>query len=490
MEISKTTYNVNFEALPLMTNTWIQKLWMNRQRYVVCKGGGGSGKSYGIIQLNVYRFIAEKGHKYLVVRKVAKTMRESIFQLIIDIISSYSCMDLVKVNKTDMTIECLNGNKFIFAGLDDVEKLKSIQGITDIIIEEASELEIGDYRQLNIRMRGQSNHAKQMFIMFNPISINHWLKKEFFDGVKDDATIIETTYKDNRFLDKEAMKVLEDFKNVDPYYYSVYCLNNWGVLGKTIFNAQKVTDRIELIKRRKPLKVGFFSYEYKNEQIVVDSIKWIEDSTGYITIYEDVKLNYPYVIGCDTSGEGSDYFTGQVLNNVSGKQTAVYCNQQDEDLFTKQMFCLGHYYNTALIGIEVNFSSYPTKELQRLGYHRMYMREDEDTITGTIQKRFGFRTTRLTRPIIISELVEIVREHTELFNDIRTLDEMLSFIRNEKGKAEASAGSHDDLLFAIAIAFYIRTQQSFSVLVDEKEEKFDTDFDLDTKRDTGNTMWD
>jgi phage terminase large subunit len=229
LEVTTTSsYIIDFEALPSMTNKWIQKLWENRDRYVVCKGGGGSGKSYGVIQLNVYRFISEPGHRYLVIRKVAKTMRESIFALIQEIISSYGCMPLCKVNKTDMTIECVNGNKFIFTGVDDVEKLKSIQGITDVIIEEASELEIGDYRQLNIRMRGYSKHPKQMFILFNPIDVNHWLKKEFFDARKADATVIETTYKDNRFLDAEAIAVLEAFRDTDPYYYSVYCLNCQG----------------------------------------------------------------------------------------------------------------------------------------------------------------------------------------------------------------------------------------------------------------------
>ena len=228
-------YEVDFTDLPKLLNKWIKNIWSDRNRYIVAKGGGGSGKSYGIVQLNVYRCITEPGHKYLVVRKVGKTIRESIFALIQEIISSFDCMPLFKVNKTDMTIECINGNKFIFTGIDDVEKLKSIQGITDIIIEEASELEVTDYRQLNIRMRGHSKYPKQMFLMFNPITIDHWLKLEFFDIRKNDATVLETTYKDNRFLDNEAIKVLEAFKESDPYYYMVYCLGHWGIIGGNYF---------------------------------------------------------------------------------------------------------------------------------------------------------------------------------------------------------------------------------------------------------------
>lgn len=456
---------VDFSRLPEMTNKWIQNIWINRYRYVICKGGGGSGKSYGIVQLNVYRFLTEPGHKYLVVRKVAKTIKESIFQLIKDIISSFGCTSLVKIMETDKSIECKNGNKIIFAGLDDVEKLKSIQGVTDIIIEEGSELEVADYRQLDIRLRGQSKYYKQMYIMFNPIDINHWLKKEFFDRKKEDCITIETNYKDNRFLDENAKKVLEGFKETDPYFYNVYCLGNWGVLGKTIFDAIKLGKRLTDLENQ-IVKRGYFKYSMQDknpEQIDISSIQFINDESGYITIYKDRKANRPYVIGGDTSGEGSDFFTGCVLDNITGEQVAVYHHQQDEDLYAKQMFCLGHYYNYALIGLEVNFSTYPVKELTRLGYHRQFMREKEDTMLEDVEIKWGFKTTKLTRPLIISELVEIVREHTNLLNDKETIKEMLSFIRNEKGRPQASEGAHDDLVMGIAIAYYIRDQQSFRV---------------------------
>jgi phage terminase large subunit len=240
-------------------------------------------------------------------------------------------------------------------------------------------------------------------------------------------------------------------------------------LGKTIFNAQKVNERISAIQNTKPLKVGFFEYKYENEFIVDSSIKWQDAEDGYIRIYEDVQKGYPYVIGGDTAGEGSDYFGNQVIDNTTGKQVAVLHQQQDEDLYTKQTYCLGKYYNTALIGLEVNFSTYPVKELQRLKYHKQYMREEEDSISGRLEKRFGFKTTRLTRPLIISELVEIVREQTSLFNDIPTLHEMLTFVRDEKGKPCAQKGAHDDLIMSLAIAYYVRNQQSFTAQERESE---------------------
>ena len=146
------------------------------------------------------------------------------------------------------------------------------------------------------------------------------------------------------------------------------------------------------------------------------------------------KNDYPYVISGDTAGEGSDYFIGQVLDNVTGKQVATLRKEFDADEYTRQMYCLAKYYNEALIGIEANFDTFPIKELERLGYKKQYVRIKEDSYTGKNIKAFGFRTDRITRPLILSELQALINDHIELINDKDTLEEMLVFIRNEKRK--------------------------------------------------------
>ena len=218
------------------------------------------------------------------------------------------------------------------------------------------------------------------------------------------------------------------------------------------------------IRKLKPLRKGFFAYEYVNEKIRDESIKFVDDyETGYIQIYEDKQYGYPYAAGGDTAGEGSDWFIGQFLNNATGLQVGMLRHQFDEDLYAKQMYCMGKYYNYALLGIETNFSTYPVKELERLGYIHMYVREVEDSITHNMEKRYGFQTNKLTRPLAIAALVTIVREHPEWINDTTTLEEMLTFVRNEKGKATAQKGAHDDTIMGLAIAYYIRSQQTTQV---------------------------
>ena len=91
----------------------------------------------------------------------------------------------------------------------------------------------------------------------------------------------------------------------------------------------------------------------------------------------------------------------------------------------------------------------------------MFVREKEDKYTGIMDKSYGFKTTSITRPVIIAELVKIVRESVELINDKLTLEEMLTFVRNEKGRPEAQQGAHDDLVMGLAIAYYSRSQVVF-----------------------------
>lgn len=449
-------------------NTWAHPILDDKSRYLVLYGGAGSGKSVAAAQKIIIRMLEEKNHKFLVVRKVANTLRNSVFSLLRGTIADWGLTQLFKINKSDMDITCANGNQIIFAGLDDVEKLKSIHGVTGMWLEEASEMLQEDFQQLDLRLRGQTRNYKQIIISFNPISITHWLKIVFFDAKKHNSTVIHTTYRDNLFIDDEYKATLEALKEQDPYYYTVYALGEWGVLGQTVFNAQIVTERIIKLKQaNRRLKRGTFTFDYVNEQIIVDSIKFMPDENGPLTIYEEPQKDVPYVIGGDTAEGGYDYSVGQVRNNLTWNQAAVWRGRMDTDLYTKQIFCLGHYFNKALIGIESNFDSHPHKELERLHYPKQYMRETIDKFTFSTQQKFGFVTTKITRPIIIASYVQLVREHIELFNDIPTLEEMLVFVRDEKGKPQAQEGQHDDLILADAICQEIRGQQT--TLMPKKE---------------------
>lgn len=357
-------------------------------------------------------------------------------------------------------IQRYNGNGYIVTQTD-VEKIKSITfangELTDIWIEEATETQEASINQLKVRLRGGKT-KKQMVLSFNPVNIQHWIKKHFIDSKL--ATVCFSTYKDNKFLTDDDRKALEDLKYTDVYTYEVYCLGKWGILGKTVFDARAIQTRLDNIP--KAIKTGYFEYDY--DGLKISNIRWINDREGYINIYQlpNTPAVTKYCIGGDTAGDGSDYFTAHVLDARTGVQVATLKHQFDADQYTKQMYCLGMYYKQALIGIEANFDSFPIMELQRLGYIWQYTRESQDTYTGKKEKRFGFKTTSLTRPTIISRLIEVVREHCEVINDKDTLEELLTIVRNEKGRIEAPDGGNDDQMMGLAIAHHIREQVVFN----------------------------
>ena len=482
--------NVNIKISKKVFNNVYLPYLGNEDRYLLFYGGGSSGKSYFIAQRFIYKLIHPTRCNLLVVRQTGDTNRRSTFPLLKQVISNWNLAQHFKINESDMRIVCkLTGNEVAFAGLDDVEKIKSITfsngELTDIWVEEATECQEADINQLKVRLRGGKS-KKQMVLSFNPINIQHWIKKHFIDSKL--ATVCFSTYKDNKFLTDDDRKALEDLKRIDEYTYNVYCLGQWGILGKTVFDARAIQGRLENLK--KPLKTGYFLYDY--DGLHVTNIRWMNDRNGYINIYQ--LPNTPevtkYCIGGDTSGEGSDYFTGHVLDARTGNQVATLKHQFDADQYTKQMYCLGMYFKQALIGIEANFDSFPIMELQRIGYTNQYVRETQDTYTGKTEKRFGFKTTSLTRPTIISRLIEIVREHVNTINDKDTLEELLTIVRNEKGRIEAPEGGHDDQMMGLAIAHHIREQVVFmdEPIIVNPQYHFNVEKYNETQYDYGETM--
>ena len=252
--------------------------------------------------------------------------------------------------------------------------------------------------------------------------------------------------------------------------------------GKNVFDPEILMRRLAQVP--KPLKVGYFTYDY--DGLAIRNIQWVNDRNGYIQLYDVPRLT-KYCIGGDTAGDGSDSYTGHVLDAATGIQVAHLKHQFDADQYAKQMYCLGMYYKQALIGIEANFDSYPIMELQRLGYPNQYVRTVQDTYTQKTEKRFGFKTTSLTRPTIISRLVTVVREHPDSINDRGTIEELLTITRNEKGRIEAPEGGHDDEMMGLAIAHEVREQVVFDnePIYMSRQYQFSTEKKQETKQDYG-----
>lgn len=232
--------------------------------------------------------------------------------------------------------------------------------------------------------------------------------------------------------------------------------------GSPVFNTTRIMARLQELQKNPPEKViGMFS----------ENGNFYECEGGYVTIYEPPVIGHVYTSGADTSGEGSDWFVAYISDKTeNGKIVAKYRAQSGEKLFVEQYMKLGYYYNYAMLAPETNFSSYPTMKMQEYGYLNMYVRESVDSYKKTFQKKFGFRTTSMTRPLAIDLLIDVVNEQPELICDEDFFHEALSFIRNDKGRPQAAEGSHDDCVMAMAITFYTAPQADTSYSMNTMDE--------------------
>ena len=266
-------------------------------------GGAGSGKSYVTAQKILLRVLTENNHKILVVRKVARTLRESVFDLFKEIISKLELDDTFKINNTNMSIECLlNGNRIVFFGLDNREKIKSIAGVSSVWIEEATELEEEDLDQMDLRLRGDNPNYKQVIVTFNPVSAHHWIKKKFFDFTPENTYILKTTYLDNPFAGKEYQIVMDRLKRDNPEYYKIYALGEWGSLKGLVYDSYKTIDEMPKYFEKEFIGLDFgFNHPYSIVHSRIDENKLFTDELLYTQMWDNDKVieyvdeNYPWI---------------------------------------------------------------------------------------------------------------------------------------------------------------------------------------------------
>lgn len=286
--------SIEFKNSDKVFNSKYKKNLKNTAPTQIYFGGASSGKSFFILAQRTPLDVLRSDRNFLIVRNVGKSNRNSTFNEIRKGITGLKLSEAFTVNKTEMTITAANGNQILFAGLDDVEKLKSITPekgvITDIVIEEGTEVKYGDYKQLTKRLRGKTKSKKRITMMFNPIYQAHWIYKEFFQGNWTDSEfeyrdsglyIQKSTYRDNNFLEDDDIERIES--ETDPYYRDVYVKGSWGVLGNVIFKNWHVEDLSELKKtcdRR------------------LDGLDWgySDDPAAYTSSYLDKKRKILYVL--------------------------------------------------------------------------------------------------------------------------------------------------------------------------------------------------
>lgn len=257
------------------------------KRYEIYYGGAGSGKSKFVSQKLVYKAM-QSLRKILVLRKVNRTTKNSTFQILQDTLSEWKLLPYCKVNKTDFSIMLPNGSQFICIGLDDQEKLKSIVGLTDAWLEEATEFTQNDFNQVDLRIRERVD-ASQIILSFNPVSKANWCFLQFFkedptlDAFRAGCNIVHTNYLDNKFLPDEYIKSLLLLETTNSVFYKIYALGEFGSLDKLVYNNwQSIEFDYTQIKGKRCLGLDF---GYTNDPTAL-TCSIVDDENKRLYVYQ------------------------------------------------------------------------------------------------------------------------------------------------------------------------------------------------------------
>ena len=241
--------------ITVQLNPGFKEVNRSQKRYIVMKGSAGSGKSVDTAQNCILRLMKDKGRNLVCIRKSDITNRDSTYAELTGAVYKMFGANAEKywtIKKSPLQLTCkANGNQIIFRGVNDEkqrEKLKSITfqkgKLTDVWIEEATEITQADFEIIDDRLRGELPDGQfyQIKMTFNPVNKSHWIKKVFFDIADENVLTHHSTYLMNRFIDDAYRARMERRKIVDPEGYTIYGLGEWGEVGGLILSNYIVED--------------------------------------------------------------------------------------------------------------------------------------------------------------------------------------------------------------------------------------------------------
>jgi len=235
--------------------------------------------------------------------------------------------------------------------------------------------------------------------------------------------------------------------------------------GQTYFPTAKVFSQMQTAKPGKRGEV------IANE---AGGVTFAETSAGALEVFELPDPGKRYVIGGDTA-EGLAHGDKQVLyvlKHQTEECVAVYRSSVPPDELATEAFKVGKFYNWGLLAIESNKDGlWVNDALDKLGYANLYYRKQFDDITKQVTKFFGWKTTSANRSFTLAALKAVFLRKSQGF-PMAILSEMVTFLRNAKGRAEALAGKHDDVVMAAGIAYAVLQEQGKYVEADPKASGF------------------
>jgi len=348
---------INYDAY--INPIYDKHIWNCTDPTIILFGGAGSGKSNFAIYMIVEKYLLsyngfKKPEKTLFVRKVANTLNFTLWAPVIALIKEMGVWAQMKVNATLRSIENMsNGNSIIMAGLDDVDKLKSIHGVTKIFIEEADGATDTDILQLKMRMRGEYEGFYQMIMCFNPVSKTHSLVKhaepqylpeidrpknfvgveylnenktawrltfETEDGELSHTTVLNTNYKHNKKLDEGYKTTLKLMASIDEVYAQVYEHGRWGIaaLGNMYAHQYRISRHVKKVEYVQNMPIHYTTDFNVSPHMTGLCIQfWSENNRYKVQVMKGLALKYPnneaFYLGAEFIGLFEDVISSGVF---------------------------------------------------------------------------------------------------------------------------------------------------------------------------------
>ena len=191
-----------------------------------------------------------------------------------------------------------------------------------------------------------------------------------------------------------------------------------------------------------------------------------------LRIYKKPEPGHFYVCGVDVSEgvEGGDYSVAVFLDRKTGEEVAMFRGLLPPDVFADKLNRWGREYNNALMVVEINNHGLTTMTvLKQKIYPVLYFRPAKyEAVNEPISDKLGWKTTKVTRPLLIDDLAQAMREQDLIIHSKELLDEMSVFVYNDAGNMVPQQGFHDDCIFAVGIAF-----QGFKIMSDRPMTQID-----------------
>jgi phage terminase large subunit len=205
----------------------------SNNKIIVNIGGARSGKSYASLQFIAYLLVNEKNKKILIARKTRPALKMTCFEPFQELLSEWGLLQFCNVNKSDLEIK-FNSNIVYFKSIDKITKMKSTE-FNYILMEESDEFSVNEYIILKTRLSGKTESKNKVIINLNPVDC--WVKGLLENPEeRKEIHLIKSTYKDNPFLQKDYIDILEGLKFQDETMYKIYCLGEFSSLPNIIYN--------------------------------------------------------------------------------------------------------------------------------------------------------------------------------------------------------------------------------------------------------------